>query len=505
MSSFQFFHKPSKSIEDTLKELKSKDASHWEEEGEKMVLRLFHFAAQTVPAYKKFLEDKLIDTEAIDSMEVFRNVPLIDKDSYLRKHDYPDLFPNRDISSSTTFAATSGSTGEPFYFPRGEEQDWQYEYGAELFLKNQFEIGKKKTLGIIGFGMGIWIGGVFTYKTLNRIAEKGYKLSLAPVGPNIELFLKVVKKFGHMYDQLLLMGYPPLIKDILDEANDYGVDWKKYDIKILTAAEGFSERFRDYLVKKAAIKNPSKDVINIYGTVEMGTMAHETAISSIIRRIAVKHEALYKRIFSDAHRLPTLAQYHPYLAYFEEVNGEVVGSGFGSSIPLVRYRFFDKGGVIPFDDMMRRLTDARVDIKQAMRQEGIVDLTLKLPFVYVYERSDNTIVVRGANIYAEEVRLALQHNSLESHITGKCTLEKREDKESNHYFTIHVELKKHEKVSQALAKGICDIVVAHLNKTNSEFNDQYRSVPQKITPRVALWPYQHPEYFATGSKHKWVR
>lgn len=504
MTPFQHFIFP-RSIDATLVDLKHKQASHWMKMGEKKARALFHCARRTVPAYKKFLKAHGIDGNKIKTSEDFKRLPVMDKQTYLRAYPYRDLFPNRDLSRVTTISATSGSTGEPFYFPRGEAQDAQYEYIAELFLKNQFAIDKKSTLGIIGFGLGIWIGGIFTYKVLNKIAAKGYRFSLLPIGPNKELFLKSLKKFGPLYDQVLMMGYPPFIKDIIDEAGDYGVDWKNYRIKILTATEGFSEEFRDYLARRAHIANPLTDTINIYGTVELGTMAHETGIANMIRAIAAKNPSLAKNLFGSSHRLPTLAQYHPDIIHFEQVGDEVIGSGSGSAFPLIRYSFPDRGGVIAFERMGQEFTRGGMDMMQEAKRHGIAKTILKLPFVYVYERADSTITVRGANIYAEHIRRALLHPSLQNRVTGKFAMIKKEDVKMNEYFEVNVELKKKTKPSDVSVKTIQGILVETLRKLNSEYDDQYRSVPKMMTPPVILWPYGHELHFKPGAKQKWVK
>lgn len=501
---YSFPFRASGPLDHALKDLKSKSPSFFETQGEKNALDLFRFAAKNVPAYARLLAEKKIDAREIKSVKDFQKLPVIDKESYLKKYPYEELFPEKDLSSITTISSTSGTTGEPFYIPRGEMQDLQYEYVAELFLKNQFELEHKRTLGIIGFGLGIWIGGIFTYKILNKIAAKGYKLSLIPVGSNKELYLKSLEKFAPFFDQVILMGYPPFIKDILDEAVDYGIHWEKYKIKILTATETFSEEFRDYLTQKAYIKNPLTDIINIYGTVELGTMAHETSLTTLIRKMAVQKEGVFQAIFPEASRLPTLAQYHPYLVYFEKVNGEVIGTGWGSSIPLIRYRFPDRGGVIPYDFMIEKLENAGIDILTKAKEKGVDANILHLPFVYVYERSDNAIIFRGANIYAEEIRNALLHESITKFVSGRCTLTKKEDEKLNEYMEIHIELARNIQQADGLKEKIQEIILVALRKNNSEYNDQYQSVPQQATPRIILWPYEDPTYFKREGKQKWV-
>lgn len=504
MPDFQF-SKQSFDCDADLRDLKTKPSSYFEKMGQKNVVKLFHYAVLSVTSYKIFLKQQKVDPRKVKTITDFKQLPTISKQTYLRAFPYQDLFPNRDLSRVTTISATSGSTGEPFYFPRGEEQDAQYEYIAELFLKNQFEIDKKSTLGIIGFGLGIWIGGIFTYKVLNKISAKGFRLSLLPVGPNKELFLKSLKKFGPMYDQVLIMGYPPFIKDIIDEAGDYGINWKDHQTKILTATESFSEEFRAYLAKHACVRNPLTDIINIYGTVEFGTMAHETALTNLIRIRASKDPSLAKQLFGTAEHLPTLAQYHPNITYFEEVNGEVIGSGFGSSFPLIRYSFPDRGGVIPFDRMMEKLKEIGINITKEVKSSGIAQTVLRLPFVYVYERADATITVRGANIYAEHIRHALMHRAVRQKVTGKLTMIKKEDEKMNEYFEVNIELKKQKKSSDELTKKVQEIIVETLRRFNSEYDDQYRSVPKIMTPPVILWSYGHELHFKPGAKQKWAK
>lgn len=489
-------------IDKEIEKLKTKPVLYWERLGEKMVMDLFSKTVKQVPAYRNFLKKHKIDHQKIRTIADFKKLPVVNKQNYIRVNKLEDFFPKRDISHLTTFSATSGSTGEPTYFPRGEDGDKQYEYIAEIFLRNQFDVHKKKTFGIIGFGLGIWIGGLFTYKNFNKISAKGYPLTLIPVGPNKDLFLKSLVKFGHLYDQVILMGYAPFIKDIIDDALDYGIDWKKYNIKIFTAAEGYSEEFKNYIVEKTGVKNPLTDLVNLYGTVELGTMAHETALTNLIRKIANENPKVKKELFSHRPALPTLAQYYPHLTYFEEVNGEVIGSG-AVSMPLLRYSFPDVGGVIKFDDMAYRLRSVGVDIIKEVRKYNIDKKILKLPFVYVYERADSTIVVRGVNIHPTEIKHSIENKSLHNFLTGKFTLIKKYNKKLDEYFEVNIELKKNKKKDSQLIKRIREILTDNLNAMNSEFNDQYKSVPNKITPKIILWPYQHKKYFQSSGKHKW--
>jgi len=487
-----------------LRELKSKPASFWERKGENMALDLFKFVYENVPAYKKFLKKNKVPAR-IGSLEDFKKLPLTAKKDYLRKSDYPSLFPFKDVSVATTISATSGSTGEPFYFPRADFNDAQYERLAEVFLENQFSISSKKTLGIIGFGLGIWIGGMFTYKNLNRIAQKGYPLTLAPVGANKDIYLKTFKKFAPHFDQVILMGYPPFVKDVLDSGKEYGVNWNKHNIKILTAAEGYSEDFRKYVAKKARIKNFLCDIINMYGTVEQGTIANETSFGNLIRKIASENKKAFKALFPRATNIPTLTQYFPNMVYFEEIDGHVVATNYGSSIPLIRYSFSDLGGVIGFDEMLEKLQGCGIDIIKEARKNGIEKQILHLPFVYVYARSDFAVVFRGANIYPEEIRAALDNPSLNKYITGRATMIRKEDGEFNQQLNILIELRKKVYFSRRIKRKISRLIIEHLRINNSEFSYLYSLDAKKTTPVIFLKNFKDQRHFSDNGKHHWVK
>lgn len=505
MSKFLHFSLP-RSSSSSIRDLKTKSTIYWEKLGQERAIKLTNFVIKNVPAYQKFLHQRGVGLKKVKNFGDFKTLPLVNKKNYLKKFKYEKLFPKGYLDKITTVSSTSGSTGEPFYFPRGEEQDWQYEFIAEVYLKNQFEIDKFRTLAINGFGLGIWIGGIFTYKVFNKIATKGYKLSVAPTGRNKEIFLRTFKKMAPLYEQVILMGYPPFIKDIVDEAKDFGINWKKHRLRIMTATEGFSEKFRDYLVDKTGVKNPFIDTLNIYGSVELGTMSHETPITILIRKIAADNKKIFENIFPDARIMPTLVQYYPHIVYFEEVKGEVIATGYGSSFPLIRYQFFDKGGVYGFNEMVDLLGDLGVDVIKEARKVGISDTIMKLPFVFVHERSDFVVNLRGANIYPGNIRLALEEKSLVKHVTGKFTMIKKEDRKLNEYLEINIELKKGIYRSKRLKEKVIKTIVGTLLKQNSEFANMYGSEEDKATPKIKLYPNEHPKYFKNDAiKQRWVK
>jgi phenylacetate-CoA ligase len=322
-----------------------------------------------------------------------------------------------------------------------------------------------------------------------------------------EIF-EAMKNVAPKYDQVILCGYPPFMKDVVDEAKEQGINWKDHDIKMVFAAEAFSEKFRDYMMKKVGMKNPYRDSANIYGSADLGTMAEETPISILIRRLSLKNtkqsKAIYKKLFGEATRLPTLGQYIPDFINFECVDGRVYVSG-DNVLPLVRYEIGDNGGVHYFKNIEKIFADEGVDLRAEAKAVGIEDTITELPFVYVYERTDLSTKLYGAIIYPEYVKHGLENQTLDKYITGKFTMFTKHDESQDEYLEINVELKRGITESDWLRSEVSKLIVDSLKKSSAEYTNNANMMPGKVEPHIVFWPHEHPTHFQTGIKQKWVK
>jgi phenylacetate-CoA ligase len=487
------------------RQLKTKKESYWTRRGDEMALHLFHDMVRRVPAYKDFLDKNEFDPRSVKSIQDFKNIPLINKDNYLRKYPREALcWDGKFADQRWVISTTSGSTGEPFYFPRTDLQDEYYAVTAELYLRENFDIQNKKTLYIDAFAMGAWIGGLFTYEAIKRVAAKGYELSIITPGINKAEVINNVKKLGPDFDQVIIGCYPPIMKDIIDLGREEGLNWKKYNLGVVFSAEGFSEEFRDYIIKYAKLPNPYTSTLNHYGTVDLGTMSHETPASILIRRQAIKDKKLFDGIFGGATKQPTFTQFVPEMFYFEEVDGRVVCSSY-SGLPLLRYDLKDNGGVVNLEQLKKVYLNAGKSLTAELEKCKIDRSLWNLPFVYVYERSDFSVTFSGAQIYPEEVRRALLCKEVEHKVSGKFTMLSGYDRRAKNYLEINVELKQDVEPSRILAKELTDLIVKNLLKENSEYRVLYGEYKSALNPKVKLWPKDHPLYFNGKGKQKWVK
>lgn len=487
-----------------LDELKTRPEEYWIKRGEVRALELFKQMSSRVPAYKDFLRKNKIDSEKIKTISDFKQVPTIDKNNYLRVYPREMLCWDGEFKNKRwTISATSGSTGEPYYFPREEEQDRQYAITAELYLRTNFEIHKRSTLYIDAFPMGVWIGGLFTYEAIKLVSRRGYPLSIITPGINKIEIIKAIKNLGENFDQIIIGCYGPFLKDVVDDASLYNLNWKDYNVKFIFSAEGFNEVFRDYILRKTGQKDPYRTTLNHYGLVDLGTVSHETPLSILIRRLAVGNRKIYEAVFSDIIKLPTLTQYNPEHFYFEDNNGDLICSAF-SGIPLSRYDLKDHGGVITLQQMFKKLNVCGIDLCLEAKKAKITDTIWNLPFVYVYERSDFSVSFFAFQIYPETIRKALQHDSLEDKITGKFTMIVKLDKKSDQYLEINLELKKNIASSEELKKTVQNFVIRQLLEESSEYRKVTEEYPDRTIPQIVFWPYEDKLYFRPGIKQRWV-
>jgi phenylacetate-CoA ligase len=363
---------------------------------------------------------------------------------------------------------------------------------------------KKKTLVIDCFGMGVWIGGLITYQAFSYIGERGYPLTIITPGINKQEIFKALKNIGKEYDQIILCGYPPFIKDVVDDAHVYGISWKDYSLKIIFAAESFSETFRDYIAEKTGIKNIYCDMMNIYGSADLGTMAQETPLSILLRRIALKNPKLYLRLFGQSTRLPTFAQYIPTYTNFEVKKEKLFCTG-NNALPLIRYEIGDNGNVMTYDEVREICAAEGVDIVKELEHAGIADTMTELPFVSVYERSDFSASFYGALIYPEFIKKALMSKALEEMLTGKFTMVTKNDAYEDQYLEIIVEMKAGQKVTQKLRLQTFKSIYSSLVAQSAEFKKITESLGKKSYPKIIFLPYGDKDHFVPGAKQKWVK
>ncbi len=476
-----------------------------EQEAEERALELFHEVAESVPAYGAFLREQGLGPEMVRTVEDFRGVPPVTKENYVLRYPLPDLCRGGRLEECDMVAVSSGSTGRPTIWPRFQTHELPTTVRFEQVFHDSFRADERRTLAVVCFALGTWVGGMYTASCCRRVAAKGYLLTVATPGNNREEIYRTVQELGPYFDQVVMLGYPPFLKDVIDTGIARGMDWKPYRIKLVMAGEVFSEEWRSLVGERTGSDAPCYDSASLYGTADAGVLANETPLSICIRRFLARRPDAARALFGEP-RLPTLAQYDPRVRFFEAHNGRLLFTG-DNGVPLIRYNILDSGGVIPFDSMMRFLSDQGCDdelVEAALSgRPPAVRGVRRLPFVYVFGRSHFAVSYFGANIYPENVMVGLEQPEIRDWSTGKFVLEVREDADRNRYLSVTVELAPGQAASEERRAAAEGSIRQHLERLNSEF--AHYVPPEYRTPRVTLLPFADPSYFPPGIKHRYTR
>ncbi|HVK21154.1 MAG TPA: phenylacetate--CoA ligase family protein [Actinokineospora sp.] len=451
------------------------------------VLDLFQQVAATVPAYRKFLAERGINPAAVTTMADFHALPLIDKDNYHRSYPLPELCRDGRLDGCDMVAVSSGSSGQPTVWPRSLTDELHIARRFEQVFRT-FQAHERSTLAVVCFPLGTWVGGLFTTACVRHLAAKGFPITVVAPGNNKAEILRVLPELACHFDQVVLLGYPPFVKDVVDTGLAAGFDWSRHDVKLVLAGEVFSEEWRDLVGQRLGMADPVTASASLYGTADAGVLGNETPLSVTTRRFLAGRPDLAKELFGDS-RLPTLVQYDPSSRYFEVDNGTLLFSG-DNGAPLIRYHIADTGGVV-----------SSMDMRDFLVRNGFTpDFDNDLPFVFVFGRSLFTVSFFGANIYPENVTVGLEQSGISDWVTGKFVLETVSDADENTQLQVTVELAPGKTGNpDTLAAAIRD----QLLRLNSEFAHYVPA--ERQLPQVILRPAGDPDHFPVGVKHRYTR
>ena len=464
------------------------------------ILALFHRCVSEVPAYRKFLEAQNVNPTNITTYRTFCALPLMDKASYIYAYPLAERCLGGSLKSSDRVAVSSGSTGQPTFWPRSIADELDVAVRFEQVFKDSFHAHERTTLTVVCFALGNWVGGLYTTSCCWHLTSKGYPLMVATPGNNKAEIFRVIQALAPHFEQTVLLGYPPFVKDVIDSGIAEGIDWATYKPKLIFAGEVFSEEWRSLVLKRIGSTSPCYDSASLYGTADGGVLGNETPLSIAIRRWFSVHPEAARNLFGES-RLPTLVQYDPASRFFELHDDTLVVSG-ENSVPLLRYHIADKGGLVSFEDMWAFLNNHGV---HSLAELGLDNSsqTRSLPFVFVFGRADFTVSYYGANIYPENVTVGLEQPEFTSWISGKFVLETRETDNSDKYLHIAVELLPATQATIKLSEKIAESVKTQLLRLNSEFAN-YTPAERQL-PQITLYSFADSNYFPVGVKHRYTR
>jgi phenylacetate-coenzyme A ligase PaaK-like adenylate-forming protein len=385
--------------------------------GRSYAVKVAQTAIGETEAYPEFLREQLGCLPNVSTFEEFSRLPLTDKRNYINYERFgvAQLCLGGDPSRAYTIEKSSGHSGNCYYWLRTPAEDAMFPRYLEFAFAQFYGIESKRTLILITLALGTWTSGEKMAQALREVAATGkYPITVMAPGMHAQEVLEIVRDLSPMYDQTVIVGYPPFLKAVIDDGVRSGLDWPSLNVRLGLGGEGYSEQWRDQMGERLGV-DPSRELLAIsggYGAADVGmTVGREYPLTVLVRRLCTQDESLASQLFFAGEApdgtLPSLLQYNPATVFAEEVGGELVFTAL-SGIPIVRYNIHDRGGVLPFGSVMQALKEHGHDPYAMLEERGYQRQDVwNLPFLYCFGRSDGTVQFNGLNVHPEHIEAAL--------------------------------------------------------------------------------------------------
>jgi phenylacetate-CoA ligase len=469
-------------------------ASH-DKRGRQYAVQVAKAAIGQTEAYPAFLREQTGAVPSVQTFEEFERLPLMDKGNYINyeRFSVQQLCLGGDPSRAYTIEKSSGHAGVSYYWLRTAAEDAMFPKYLEFAFAQFYGIETKRTLILLTLALGTWTSGEKMAQALRQVAStEKYPLTVMAPGMKADEVLEIVSDLSHLYDQTIIVGYPPFVKMVLDEGVRRGIDWPALHVKIGLGGEGYSEQWRDCVAERIGV-DPDRELLAIsggYGAADVGmSVGREYPLTVLIRRLCMKDEALASRLFYEGGRpdgaLPSLLQYSPATVFAEEIGGELVFTAL-SGIPIVRYNIHDRGSVLGFDEVMSTVRECGHDPVAMLAERGYAQSEIwNLPFFYCFGRTDGTVTVNGANVYPEHIQAALSI-ARDTEILGFRISVETDPSSQDERLVVLLEHRDDRADVGATESHYCRVLVEGLLAVNSEFRYIHERAAHLTTPRVEV-------------------
>ncbi|MFA7319176.1 MAG: hypothetical protein WC022_01090 [Parcubacteria group bacterium] len=449
----------------TIKILTQTEPSRIVKYGEDMVVPAFLRAARHLPAYAKFLQDKKVDLEKVKDLETFKKfVPIVCKTDIFPQNELKDYCLDASTEEVKSVMTSSGFSGVFSFGLNTEENLKKAERSIDTALDYAFDISNRKTFLMNCLPMGVRV------PTSLKYADTSVRLDMA-----LAIFKKIIPEF----DQVIFISDPHVIKNLLEEGIEQGIDWKKHCVHIIMGEDWISESMRGYLCHLLGSENMKREeglVAITFGSAELElNLFHESVQSIMIRQAAQKDKKLRYALFGEGVEVcPNIFHYYPHRSYIETVSEpggkpELVFSMLSPTLltPLMRYNIKDNGSLMSYDELKKILED-----------NGYVHLApeLKLPLVILGGRNEKTLRIGNFSASPEEIKQGIYENfELAGATTGYFRLSVGDDK-----FKIEIQLRKNITPDDALKNKFSEAIEKYIKGPKNICLYSYEEFPYSM-------------------------
>jgi len=454
--------------------------------------RVARQAAEQVSGYRDFLEAQGLPPDA-----EFARLPLTDKAGYLKPYTLP-LLVGDDFSETFSIFSSSGSSGQPFYWPQLKSSHRASEVRLQQLLEATFRIHQRKTLAVVGLALGSWIGGDhFSWQLKSMAIAAPYPFAVFSPGNKHDEIIAMLRAASPFVDQFLLACCPSAIGHLILRAEETGTPLPLEKMRYLVIGEPFPEALRDSLEQKAALPAGETLMLSIYGSADTGVLGFESPPSIALRKLAQAEPALAAAL-GLGRVIPHFFHQADPDAYLETVDGELCITKW-QGIPLVRYNLHDGAHLYQWSDIAALLPawlEKFPTLAPLIQSLARVD-ALPLPgLIAITGRADSCLILCGTNLteamFDEAVRAPELSQTLTGAYQARLLLE-----DGRQRLGLTLEYHAAAGVPEDVVERLYPALIASLGRVQPEFQDDWTSIyhrwdhdpAQRILKlELAAWP-----------------
>jgi len=474
-----------------LKAFQTIPAERWMELGEQQALATFRDAAQRVPAYRDFLATNGVKPESVRTIEDFRHLPLTDKKNYLDTYTLNDIANNGTLQGSTVIWSSSGSSGEPHYWPRTPLQDASVYKGVELLLIQYFDVDRFSTLVINCLPMGTWTAGEIMHSSVKAMGDKGLSIAVISPGLDVDRFFEILNDLGKNFEKVIACAYPSLFSLLATEAERRELDFRDMRIGFVTGGEGFSEGWRRRMASVFRFRHPYRSIASVLGTSETGLTGFSTPLVDSVRMHLFEQTGLANSLFGGG-ELPSIIQFVPPARFVEIINRQIVVTCTGL-VPLIRYNTHDLGQIFMPQELLASLPGFREQYHSLGEPHGMPNL----PVLTVEGRAD-ALTILAVNIFHNQLCSCIEAPELAEFLTGRFVAEEIETETAEKHLQLMIELRSGVDHHEGLANEVTRLIATNLAALNSEYAVALSTLGESVHPLVELVPAGSSNFLSSG-------
>jgi len=366
-----------------------------------------------VPAYQHFLADK-----GLKGNEPFEQLPQTDKESYALAYPFVELLAD-DFEQCFSIFRSSGSSGNSFYWPQLKSASKSSPTALKAYLESTFAVHEKKTLAIVGFSLGSWIGGETISWTLKSIAvDTPYPFYVFSPGNNLDEIIEMIDKMSFFVDQIIIFIVPSAIAYLHLKANQLKKSFPFEKLRYIVTGEPFPESLRVSLQNLAGLGDDSPFMFSIYGSADTTSLGVESLVTVALRKLLYQNHNLASSLGIES---PTPHFFH-FLAtdaYLETVDDHLCVTRW-QGIPLVRYILYDRVALYSWSELKQAIINSEnLNVEDELLVKLISNTSDNLPdLIAVTGRADSCLILSGFNLGEYILDAVVKCEELNDILTG---------------------------------------------------------------------------------------